>query len=87
MAPVWLLIRIYVGWAWLEAGWHKVQDVGATSNYIIDGAGILSFWNRIAAIPAAPAKPVITYDWYRGFIQFLIDTRISPSPSPRWNFM
>src|SRR6266545_1754687 len=71
MAPVWLLVRIYVGWAWLEAGWHKVQDVGATSNYIIDGAGILAFWNRIAAIPAAPAKPVITYDWYRGFIQFL----------------
>ncbi len=73
MAPVWLLLRIYVGWAWLEAGWHKVQDVGATTNYIIDGAGILAFWTRIAAIPAAPAKPVITYDWYRGFIQFLID--------------
>jgi thiosulfate dehydrogenase (quinone) large subunit len=76
MAPVWLLLRIYVGWAWLEAGWHKVTDVGATSNYIIDGAGILGFWNRIAAIPAAPAKPVITYDWYRGFIQFLIDNHL-----------
>ena len=24
-------------------------------------------------MPAAPAKPVIIYDWYRGFIQFLID--------------
>jgi len=74
MAPVWLLVRIYVGWAWLEAGLHKIQDVGAATNYIYDGAGILAFWNRIAAIPAAPAKPVITYDWYRGFIQFLIDS-------------
>ena len=73
MALVWLLVRVYVGWAWLEAGWHKVQDVGATSNYIIDGAGILAFWKRIAAVPAAPARPVITYDWSRGFIQFLID--------------
>ena len=73
MAPVWLLVRIYVGWAWLEAGLHKIQDVGVTSNYIYDGAGILAFWKRIAAIPAAPAKPVITYDWYRNFIQFLID--------------
>jgi thiosulfate dehydrogenase [quinone] large subunit len=72
MAPVWLLIRIYVGWAWLEAGWHKVETVGP-GNYIVDGAGILAFWTRIAAIPAAPAKPAITYDWYRGFIQFLID--------------
>ena len=25
------------------------------------------------AIPEAPAKPSITYDWYRGFIQMLID--------------
>jgi thiosulfate dehydrogenase (quinone) large subunit len=72
MAPVWLLIRIYVGWAWLEAGWHKVETVGP-GNYIVDGSGILAFWTRIAAIPASPAKPAITYDWYRGFIQLLID--------------
>lgn len=72
MAVVWLAVRIYVGWAWLEAGWHKIEAVGA-SNYIADGAGILAFWKRIATIPVAPAKPVITYDWYRGFIQFLID--------------
>lgn len=73
MAVVWLLVRIYVGWAWLEAGWHKVQDTGAATNYIYDGAGILAFWKRIAAVPAAPAKPVITYDWYRGYIQFMVD--------------
>jgi thiosulfate dehydrogenase [quinone] large subunit len=76
MAPVWLLLRLYVGWAWLDAGWHKVQDTGAATNYIIDGAGILAFWKRIAAVPAAPAKPTITYDWYRGFIQFLIDNHL-----------
>lgn len=73
MAPVWLLVRLYVGWAWLEAGWHKVQDTGAATNYISDGAGILAFWKRIVAVPAPPARPSITYDWYRGFIQFLID--------------
>ena len=73
MALVWLLVRIYVGWAWLEAGWHKVQDTTAAGNYIYDGAGILAFWKRIAAVQAAPAKPTITYDWYRGFIQWLID--------------
>jgi thiosulfate dehydrogenase [quinone] large subunit len=73
MSVVWLLVRVYVGWAWLEAGWHKVQDTGAATNYISDGKGILAFWTRIAAVPPAPAKPVITYDWYRGFIQWLID--------------
>ena len=74
MAPVWLLVRIFVGWAWLDAGWHKVTDVGAKTNYMIDGAGILAFWQRIVAVPAPPARPTITYDWYRGFIQFLIDS-------------
>jgi len=73
MAVVWLIVRVYVGFSWLDAGWHKVLDTGAKTNYIIDGAGILAFWQRIVAIPAAPAKPAITYDWYRGFIQFLID--------------
>ncbi len=72
MAPIWLLVRVYVGWAWLEAGWHKVETTGA-GNYIGDGAGILAFWKRIAAVPEPPARPSITYDWYRGFIQFLID--------------
>lgn len=73
MAAVWLVVRVYVGWAWLDAGLHKVQDTGATTNYVIDGAGILAFWKRIAAVPTAPAKPAITYDWYRSFIQWLID--------------
>lgn len=76
MAPFWLLLRIYVGWAWLDAGWHKVTDVGARTNYMIDGAGILAFWQRIAVVPAPPARPTITYDWYRGFIQFLIDNHL-----------
>lgn len=73
MAPIWFIVRMYVGFSWLDAGWHKVIDTGAKTNYIIDGAGIYAFWQRIAAIPAAPAKPVITYDWYRSAIQFLVD--------------
>jgi thiosulfate dehydrogenase [quinone] large subunit len=73
MAVVWLVVRVYVGYSGLDAGWHKIIDTGAKTNYIIDGQGILTFWQRIAALPVAPAKPAITYDWYRGFIQFLID--------------
>ena len=53
MSVVWFVVRLYVGFSWLEAGLHKVLDTGATSNYIINGAGLLSFWQRIAAIPAA----------------------------------
>jgi thiosulfate dehydrogenase [quinone] large subunit len=72
LAPVWFLVRMYVGFSWLDAGWHKIIDTGAKTNYIIDGAGMYAFWQRIAAVPVAPAKPVITYDWYSGFIQFMV---------------
>ena len=72
LAPVWFIVRIYVGFSWLDAGWHKIIDTGAKTNYIIDGAGIYAFWQRISAIPVAPARPVITYDWYNGIIAFMV---------------
>src|SRR5690606_28380696 len=26
MAPFWTVVRVYLGWLWLNAGWHKVTD-------------------------------------------------------------
>src|SRR5207237_464348 len=86
MAVVWLIVRIYVGYSWLDAGLHKILDTGAATNYIYDGKGILAFWQRIAAIPAAPAKPTITYDWYRGFIgldRYLLPLLGTPWKAPK----
>jgi thiosulfate dehydrogenase [quinone] large subunit len=37
------------------------------------GEAIQGFWMRAAKIPEPPAKPIIAYDWYRDFIQFLLD--------------
>jgi len=68
---VWLVVRIYVGWDFLEAGWHKFTGPAWMNG---TGQGILGFWTRAVAIPEAPAKPLITFDWYRNFLQFLIDT-------------
>lgn len=65
----WLPIRIYVGVSFLEAGLHKLTDPGWTQG----GASLLAYWERAVAIPEAPARPAITYDWYRDFIQFLIN--------------
>ena len=32
MAIIWLIVRVYVGFSWLDAGWHKITDVGAKTN-------------------------------------------------------
>jgi thiosulfate dehydrogenase [quinone] large subunit len=63
----WLPIRLFLGFAWLDAGWHKVQD-----GWLNDPSSLLAYWERAVAIPEE-GRPPITYDWYRSFIQTLID--------------
>ena len=70
MAVVWLAVRLYVGYAWIEAGLHKVQDPG----WVDTGLSLKGFWLNVTKIPVPPAKPSITFDWYRSFLQFLLDS-------------
>ena len=64
----WLPIRLFLGFSWLEAGYHKFADGG----WIDGGSSLLAYWERAVAIPEE-GRPAITYDWYRAFIQMLID--------------
>ena len=67
-APVWFLLRLYVGWAWFDAGLHKVQD----PKWMETGAAIKGFWAAAIKTPPDVAKAPVTYDWYRGFLEFLL---------------
>jgi thiosulfate dehydrogenase [quinone] large subunit len=71
---IWLVVRLYVAYGFLEAGWHKFNDPAWMGP---DGAGILGFWTRAAGV-GANGQPVIAYAWYRAFIQFLIDSNAAP---------
>ena len=44
---LWLAIRIFVGFQWLEAGWGKLSGHG----WIDGGASLLSYWKSAVAIP------------------------------------
>ena len=72
-AVIWLVLRLWLAYEWLEPGWRKLNDPA----WMDTGEGILGFWQRAVAIPAQ-GKPPVTYDWYRGFIQFLIDSGSHP---------
>src|SRR5579859_6875432 len=70
MAWLWLAVRVYVGLDFVVAGWHKFTTPAWMDG---SGTGIMGFWK--GALGTTPAgAPVITFDWYRGFLQFLVDT-------------
>ena len=70
-AALWLVVRFYVGFAWLEGGLHKVVDEKWSYG---NGAAILGYWKGAVAIPAQGAPKINEeYGWYRDFLTMLID--------------
>lgn len=70
-AWLWLVVRIWLGWQWIEASLHKIND----PNWVVTGEALKGFWVRAVAIPEPPARPPIAFDWYRAFIQSLLDAQ------------
>jgi thiosulfate dehydrogenase [quinone] large subunit len=68
-AWLWLVARMYLGYQWLESGLRKVSDPAWMSG----GTALKSFWERAIQVPAPPARPPIAYDWYRDFLQFMLE--------------
>jgi thiosulfate dehydrogenase [quinone] large subunit len=61
----WLIVRLYVGWQWLEAGWGKLNSplwVGAQA-----GVGVKGFLTG-SLQKAAGSHPDVS-GWYAAFIQ------------------
>ena len=69
-AWLWLIIRVYVGYTWLISGWGKLSNPG----WVGTGEALQAFWQRAVAIPEPPARPAIAFDWYRAFLQALLDS-------------
>jgi thiosulfate dehydrogenase (quinone) large subunit len=65
---VWLPIRLFLGFEWLVAGWDKMTGTG----WLDGGSALLGFWTKAVAVPET-GRPAITFEWYRSFLQLLID--------------
>ena len=68
VAWLWLLVRLYVGYEWLDAGYHKIRD----DAWMSTGTALQGFWKSSTAIPQT-GSPRITYDWYRDFLTYMLD--------------
>lgn len=71
VAALWLGVRLYVGYEWLASGVRKVTD----PVWMNGGAALKGFWTGAIKQPAPPARPAITYDWYRDFLAYLLNTQ------------
>ncbi|HXF83677.1 MAG TPA: DoxX family protein [bacterium] len=69
LAWLWAVARVWLGWQWIEAGLHKIGVEAWTGN----GLALKGFWERAIAVPEPPARPAIAFDWYRSFLQYLLD--------------
>jgi thiosulfate dehydrogenase (quinone) large subunit len=66
---VWLIIRVLIGWSWLQSGWGKIGNPA----WVQTGEALQGYWERAVTIPAE-GRPPIVFDWYRDFIQGLLDS-------------
>src|SRR6188472_3258119 len=64
----WLPIRLFLGFSWIEAGWHKATGGG----WLDGGSALAGYWANAVKLPDAPARPPISFEWYRDFLNFLI---------------
>ena len=69
MAIVWTIVRIFVGYQWLSSGLGKFSNPA----WVQTGDALKGYWTNAVAIPEA-GKPPITYDWYRDFLQGMLDS-------------
>lgn len=67
-AWLWLVLRVWLGFKWLDAGSHKIDNPAWTET----GVALKGFWGNIVQIPEE-GRPAISFDWYRNFIQSMLD--------------
>ena len=67
---IWLPIRVWLGWQWLQAGLHKVESPA----WMQTGAALKGFWMSAVNIPATGTPP-IHYAWYRALLQMMLNAQ------------
>ncbi len=64
---VWLVLRIWVGYQWIQASLHKITDPG----WVQTGTSLAGFWKSAVAVSAS-GKTNVAFDWYGNFLNFLL---------------
>lgn len=67
-AWLWLVLRVYIGWQWVDAGRNKLDD----GSWMHGGVAVKGFWERAVVVPDE-GQPPIADDWYRELLQYMLN--------------
>lgn len=67
---LWLGVRVWLGYQWIEASLHKISDPA----WVAGGMALKGFWTNAVKIPET-GRPAIAFDWYRSFLQMMLDAQ------------
>jgi thiosulfate dehydrogenase [quinone] large subunit len=65
---LWLVLRVWLGYQWIDAALHKVSNPA----WVQTGEALKGFWTGAVVVPES-GRPTIAFDWYRSFIQTLLN--------------
>jgi thiosulfate dehydrogenase [quinone] large subunit len=67
---LWAPLRIWLGVQWIQSGLGKLPNPG----WFQTGEALRGFWTAATNLPES-GRPPIAFDWYRSFIQALLDAQ------------
>jgi thiosulfate dehydrogenase [quinone] large subunit len=67
-AWLFLPLRIWLGYQWISASLHKI----GSPDWVVTGNALKGFWTGAVAVSATGKSP-IAFDWYRSFLQYMLD--------------
>ena len=73
LAWLWGLLRMWVGYQWVEASLHKVGN----PDWVQSGVAIQKFWQKAIVVPRI-GEPRVPSDWYRDFLHWLLSSHAAP---------
>jgi thiosulfate dehydrogenase [quinone] large subunit len=66
---LWLVVRLYVGFLWFQAGYGKIA--GTEGDWMTHGTALKGFWGVVPSLNHKGQNPALAYDWWYNFLKYM----------------
>ena len=72
-AWIWLVVRVYLGYEWINAGWPKLFG-SEKDAWIGDGSAVRGYMEFATQQLSQGDHPALAYGWYQSFLEWIVDS-------------